>query len=98
MSNVTRTAKITESNDSNESWKCDAFINKYIKHPKTDKLNKVGKSIRLYKTNAVDDMLIKRYSRDPELVTEMDTPMFVHTFALANNESKDEVTEDSFFG
>lgn len=99
MTKVTRTAKITEANETNDSWKCDAFINKYLKHPKTGKLSKVGKSIRLYKDSPVDNMLIGRYTRDPELITEMDTPMYVHTFALANNNSEStEITEDSYFG
>ena len=99
MNKPTRTAKITESADSNTDWKCDGFINTYLKHPKSGKLSKVGKSIRLYKSNPVDDMLINRYSRDPELISEMDTDSYVHTFALANNEeSKAEITEDSFFG
>ena len=99
MTKVTRTAKITEANETNNDWKCDAFINTYLKHPKSGKLAKVGKSIRLYKDNPVDAMLISRYTRDPELVSEMDTDLFVHTFALANNsESKSEFTEDDIFG
>ena len=98
MNKPTRTAKITESSDSNNDWKCDAFINKFLKHPKTGKLAKVGKSIRLYKDKPVDAMLMARYTREPDLISEMDTPMYVHTFALSNSESKDEVTEDSYFG
>ena len=100
MNKPTRKAKITEATDnSNGDWKCDAFLNKYIKHPVTGKLSKVGKSIRLYKTNPVDLMLINRYTRDPSLVSEMDTDMFVNTFALANNEETNaEITEDSYFG
>lgn len=100
MNKPTRKAKITETTDnSNGDWRCDAFLNKYIKHPKTGKLSKVGKSIRLYLDNPVDAMLINRYTRDPELVSEMDSPMFVHTFALANNNSEStEITEDAYFG
>lgn len=99
MGKVTRKAKITEATDNSTEWQCDAFLNKYLKHPKSGKLAKVGKSIRLYKTNPVDAMLINRYTRDPELVTEMDTALFVHTFALANSsENKAEFTEDDIFG
>ena len=99
MDKVTRKAKITQAtNNGSDDWKCDAFLNKYIKHPKTGKLSKVGKSIRLYKDNPVDLMLINRYTRDPELVSEMDSPMFVHTFALANSSESTEITEDSYFG
>lgn len=100
MTKVTRTAKITEATDNNNGdWKCDAFINTYLKHPKTGKLAKVGKSIRLYKENPVDAMLMARYTREPDLISEMDSDRYVHTFALANNEeSKGEITEESFFG
>lgn len=99
MEKVTRKAKITETTDNSTDWKCDAFINLYLKHPKTGKLAKIGKSIRLYKSSPVDEMLINRYSRDPELVSEMDSGPYVHTFAIANNEdTKSEFTEDDIFG
>ena len=102
MTKATRTAKITTNENAvaNDNWRPDAYINTYLKNPQTGELAKVGRTgLRLYKDRPADALLIARYTRDPELVSEMDIGPYVHSFALANSEErKAEFTEDSYFG